>query len=55
MVVIPEFRPRKLTHNCHGLPQSTGIKYVTIAPYQHEKKVERFVQTINSRFRSVQV
>jgi hypothetical protein len=30
-----------------------GIKYLTIAPYQHEQKVERYVQTINSRFRSV--
>ena len=30
-----------------------GIKYNTIAPYQHEQKLERYVQTINSRFRSV--
>jgi hypothetical protein len=30
-----------------------GIQYHTIAPYQHEQKLERYVQTINSRFRSV--
>jgi len=30
-----------------------GLKYNTIAPYQHERKLERYVQTINSRFRSV--
>ena len=30
-----------------------GIQYQTIAPYQHEQKLERYVQTINARFRSV--
>ena len=30
-----------------------GIKFNTIAPYQHKQKLERYVQTINSRFRSV--
>ena len=30
-----------------------GTKYNTIAPYQHEQKLERYVQTINSGFRSV--
>jgi len=30
-----------------------GIQYHTIAPYQHEQKLERYVQTINARFRSV--
>ena len=30
-----------------------GIKLMTIAPYQHEQKLERYVQTINARFRSV--
>ena len=30
-----------------------GIQYQTISPYQHEQKLERYVQTINERFRSV--
>ena len=30
-----------------------GIQYQTISPYQHEQKLERYVQTINGRFRSV--
>ena len=30
-----------------------GIKFNTMAPYQHKQKLERYVQTINSRFRSV--
>ena len=30
-----------------------GIQLKTIGPYQHEQKLERFVQTINPRFWSV--
>ena len=30
-----------------------GIQLKTIAPYEHEQKLERYVQTINARFRSV--
>ena len=30
-----------------------NIQLKTIAPYQHEPKLERYVQTINARFRSV--
>jgi len=30
-----------------------NIQLKTIAPYQHEQKLERYVQTINARFRSV--
>jgi hypothetical protein len=30
-----------------------GIQLKTIAPYQHEQRLERYVQTINCRFRSV--
>ena len=30
-----------------------SIQYHTISPYQHEQKLERYVQTINARFRSV--
>ena len=30
-----------------------SIQLTTIAPYQHEQKLERYVQTINARFRSV--
>jgi hypothetical protein len=30
-----------------------GIQYQTIAPYQHEQKLERYVQTINARFTTI--
>ena len=30
-----------------------NIQLKTIAPYQHERILERYVQTINARFRSV--
>ena len=30
-----------------------GIQYQTMAPYQHEQKLERYVLIINARFRSV--
>ena len=30
-----------------------GIQLKKIAPYQHEQKLERYVQTINARVRSV--
>ena len=34
-------------------PNQQGIQLKTMAHYQHEQKLGRYVQTINARFRSV--